>query len=347
MQRSIVIAGGGYGGALAAARIARRGVPVTLIDKAPGLVERIRMHQVAAGDDIPPIDYRRLFRGVPVEFIQARVTGIDRHEKVVRTTEGNVDYDRLVYALGSEIETPPGAMSVANPLALRAKLREAKSAVIVGGGLTGIETAAEIAERHPHIALTIADRGVIGSDLSERGAQHLREWFRARNVTLFDETPVDEVRSLEANVVVWCASFDLSSMPWDGGLRVNHRGQIEVDDHLRSSDPSIYAIGDAASFRNRRMSCAIALPMGAYVADVLTGATTEPFRFRFAIRCISLGRSDGIIQFVNGDDSPREKAITGRPAAWIKELICRYALMAVRLETRGVHYGWPKEEAAA
>jgi NADH dehydrogenase FAD-containing subunit len=347
MHRNIVIAGGGYGGALAAARIARRGFPVTLIDKSPGFVERIRAHQVAAGDDIPPIDFRRLFRGLPVDFLQARVTGIDRHEKLVRTTEGNVEYDRLVYALGSDIETPRGAMSVANPLALRDRLRKARSALIVGGGLTGIETAAEIAERHPNLAVMIADRGKIGDDLSKRAARHLRDWFRSHRVTLFEETQIDEPEELESDVVVWCASFDVPSIPWDGGLRVNPRGQIEVDESLRSSDPSIYAIGDAASSRNRRMSCALALPMGAYVADVLTGATTEPFRFRFAIRCISLGRNDGIIQFVNGDDSPREKAITGRPAAWVKELICRYALMAVRLETRGVHYGWPKEEQAA
>lgn len=347
MQRKIVIAGGGYGGALAAARIARRGAPVTLIDKSPGFIERIRSHQVAAGDDVPAVDFRRLFRGLPVDFVQARVTGIDRYDKFVRTTEGDIEYDRLVYALGSDIETPRGAMSVANPLALRERLRNVRSAAIVGGGLTGIETAAEIAERYPHIALTIADSGTIGADLSERAARHLREWFRERNVMLFDNTRIEHPGELESEVVVWCASFDVSSLPWDNGLRVNCRGQIEVDEHLRSSDPSIHAIGDAASFRDKRMSCALALPMGAYVADFLTGATSEPFRFRFAIRCISLGRSDGIIQFVNGDDSPREKAITGRPAAWIKELICRYALMAVRLETRGVHYGWPKEEAAA
>jgi len=347
MHRKIVIAGGGYGGALAAARIARRGFPVTLIDKSPGLVERIRMHQVAAGDEVPPIGYRRLFRALPVDFIQARVTGIDREEKCVRTTEGNIPYDRLVYALGSDIETPRGALSVGNPLALRARLREARTVTIVGGGLTGIETAAEIAERHPEIRVTIIDRGIIGDDLSQRASRHLREFFAAHRVTLVEETEIDDAESIESDVVVWCASFDLSPMAWDSGLRTNHRGQIVVDDHLRSCDPSIYAIGDAAACRDWRMSCALALPMGAYVADVLTGATTDPFRFGFAIRCISLGRNDGIIQFVNRDDSPREKALVGRPAAWVKELICRYALTSIRLETRGVHYSWPKEEQAA
>jgi hypothetical protein len=95
------------------------------------------------------------------------------------------------------------------------------------------------------------------------------------------------------------------------------------------------------------MSCALALPMGGYVADLLSGATDEPFRFGFAVQCISLGRKDGIIDFVNADDTPRGIAITGHAGAWVKELVCRYTVMSLRLETRGFHYSWPKAELAA
>ena len=131
---------------------------------------------------------------------------------------------------------------------------------------------------------------------------------------------------------MWCTSFEVSAIAREAGLRVNERGQIVVDDFLRSSDPDIYAAGDAADCRGRRMSCALALPMGAYVADLLSGATEKPFRFGFVIQCISLGRNDGIIQFVHADDSPKERCLTGRPAAWIKELICRYTVMSMRME---------------
>src|ERR1044071_1845670 len=99
MSERILILGGGYGGALAAARIARRGVPVTLVDANPALVERIRLHQVVAGDDVAPIPYSRLFHDLPVEVVQARVTGIDRERKRVRSTAGELAYDTLVYAL--------------------------------------------------------------------------------------------------------------------------------------------------------------------------------------------------------------------------------------------------------
>lgn len=357
MNGNIVILGGGYGGAIAAARLARRGVPVTLVDANAGLVERIRLHQVAAGDDIEPMPYPRLFRDLPVELVQARVTGIDRERKRVLTSAGELAYETLVYALGSTSVTPEPAVSVAQPLRVRAALRDARHVVVVGGGLTGIETASEIAERHPHLDITIvAGSGTLGKALSPKAQRHLREWMDAHHVTLMDDTRVARIdeegvifedgQRLFASVVIWCGAFAVPEIARDAGLRVNARGQIVVDDHLRSSDPSIYAIGDAASASTWRMSCALALPMGAYVADLLAGATSDPFRFGFTIQCISLGRGDGIVQAVNADDTPRDFALTGRAAAWIKELICRYTVLSLRLETRGIPYSWPKPEAA-
>jgi NADH dehydrogenase FAD-containing subunit len=161
--------------------------------------------------------------------------------------------------------------------------------------------------------------------------RHLRDWFESHRVRVIEHTRVDDPKTLGADVVVWAGAFRVSDIARNAGLRVNERGQIAVDEHLRSSDPSIFAIGDAAFCDGYRMSCAVALPMGAYVADSLTGATTGPFRFAFVIQCISLGRSDGIVQFVHPDDSPKERALTGRPAAWIKELICRYTTLSLRM----------------
>jgi NADH dehydrogenase len=340
MNSSILILGGGYAGAIAAARLARRGVPVTLIDARPAFVERIRLHQVAAGDDVAPIPYARMFRNLPVTFVEARVTRIDRVHKRVLTSEGAFAYDQLVYALGSE---EPGM----NPIAIREQLQTAQSMIVVGGGLTGIELASEVAERHPHVAVSLVTSGTIGEGLSARALKHLREWLDAHRVQVIEHHRVAQDAELAADVVVWCTSFTLSPIAREAGLHVNERGQIIVDDRLRSSDPSIFAVGDAAACRDYRMSCALALPMGAYVADTIAGVNRAPFRFGFAIQCISLGRNDGIIQLVHADDSPKETAITGRPAAWIKELICRYAAGSLKLEARGFHYHWPQPEEAA
>jgi NADH dehydrogenase FAD-containing subunit len=340
MNESILILGGGYAGAMAAARMARRGVPVTLVDARPVFVERIRLHQVAAGDFVAPVPYARMFRNLPVSFVQARVTRIDRANKRVLTTDGALPYDKLVYALGSE-------EAGMNPIAIREQLKTAKSMIVVGGGLTGIELASEIAERDPHVKVSIVTSGTIGAGLSLRARKHLCTWFEQHGVNVVEHHRVAHDAELAADVVVWCTSFTLSPIAKEAGLDVNARGQIIVDDHLRSSDPSIFAVGDAAACRDYRMSCALALPMGAYVADAIAGVTQHPFRFGFAFQCISLGRNDGIIQLVHADDSPKEMAITGRPAAWIKELICRYAAGSLKLEARGFHYHWLQPEEAA
>jgi NADH dehydrogenase len=341
---SIVILGGGYAGTLAAARIGKK-QRVTLIEQAEGLVERIRLHQVAAGDDIQPVSYEQLFRGLDVEVIRARVERIDREAKRVILSDGeSVPYTELIYALGSTVDAPPNTFALRGPesaKALRRKLQAMESGrvAVVGAGLTGIELAAELAERFPALELALVSRGPVGAGLSEKAAKHLRDWFGAHRVAIVEAVP-------EADVTVWCAGFGVATIARDAGLAVDERGRLLVDEHLRTSDPSILAIGDAAKVPfadgELRMACATAMPMGAYAADYVLGETAEPFRFSFVTLCISLGRRDGIIQPRHADDSSRASALTGRAAAWCKELVCRYTILSIRLERIGVPYSWPK-----
>ncbi|MEU8664307.1 oxidoreductase, partial [Actinoplanes philippinensis] len=78
--------------------------------------------------------------------------------------------------------------------------------------------------------------------------------------------------------------------------------------------------------RPLRMSCASGTPMAWQAADAitarLTGGELPRNTIRYHAQCISLGRRDGIIQVVTADDRATPKALTGRPAARVKELIC-------------------------
>ena len=77
--------------------------------------------------------------------------------------------------------------------------------------------------------------------------------------------------------------------------------------------------------------------MGTYAgtrlaAQIKGEETARPFRFRYVMRCISLGRKDGLVQFVGADDSPRERILTGWVGARVKELVSRSSVWNVQFE---------------
>lgn len=74
--------------------------------------------------------------------------------------------------------------------------------------------------------------------------------------------------------------------------------------------------------------------MGAYVADALAAQVTSvehrAHEFIYYIRCISLGRQNGLVQMADEQDHPKEQIMTGRLGAMVKELICSYTLWQVQ-----------------
>ena len=81
------------------------------------------------------------------------------------------------------------------------------------------------------------------------------------------------------------------------------------------------------------MGCATALPMGTAaartIAALLSGREPPGFEFDYLFRCVSLGRADGLIQFVDSRDRPRRLVWTGRKAAIWKDYICRTTLATI------------------
>lgn len=380
----ILIIGAGYAGMTAALRLSRRtrrrNVKITLINGGTHFVERIRLHQVAAAQTIRQHRITDLLRGTGVTFQQGWILCInpETREVIVQTEQGAraIPYDYLLYALGSmaDRDSVPGVREhafaigdAADSPALRQRLGELAGGsggrvVVVGGGLTGIETAAELADAYPALSVRLVTEGKLGSGLSDRGRTHLRATFARKRVEIVENAVIEEVSegmlktrdgdAIPFDICVWAASMKAPSIARDSGLEVNARGQIRVDETLRiAGEPSIYAVGDAAvmppdAATQTRMACATAVPMAAHAVDnllrELDGEAPLPFRFRFMFQCISLGRRDGLIQTVRGDDSPVERILTGRLAAWYKEMICQFAGMTVRHARVADYYRWPQ-----
>lgn len=376
MQHRIIVLGAGYTGAIAAGRLAKRlrreDVAITLVNAEPDFVERVRMHQLAVGQDVKPRPFSEMFAGTGVELKLAKVTGVDVDRRTVAVRDANgaeeLEYDTLVYALGSgwndqgapgtaehahEIAGRPGALRLRERLAL---LDAGQSVVVVGGGLTGLEAATEIAEARPDLDVALAARGGLGDWLSDKGRGHLRKVFDKLGITVHEHTAVTAVeadrvttadgQAIPAAVTVWTTGFAVHPIAQATALEVTDAGQIVVDGTMRSvSHPDVYAIGDAARAmgpggKPLRMSCASGTPSAWQAADAvaarLTGGKRPNVPLRYFNQCISLGRKEGLIQYVTADDRAVRAALTGRLAAVYKELICKGAAWSVANPTLGM-----------
>ncbi|WP_433161710.1 NAD(P)/FAD-dependent oxidoreductase [Kribbella sp. CA-247076] len=367
MKHHIVVLGAGYTGAIAAGRLARRlhpgDVRITLVNAEPDFVERVRMHQLATGQELTPRPLDAMFAGTGVELRVTRVTGVDVDRKTVTLADSadELTYDTLVYALGSRWNDHgvPGAAEDAHQIASRAgalELREhlaglaaGQPVTVVGGGLTGIEAATEFAEARPDLKVSLVASGGLGDWVSPKAQAHLRKVFAGLGITVREHTEIARVEPgavvtrdgtvLPSAATVWTAGFAVHPIAAATSLETTATGQIVVDDLMASvSHPDVYAVGDAAyamgdTGKPLRMSCATGTPAawqasGAIVAR-LTGAKRRNAPLRYFNQCISLGRKEGLIQYVTADDQTLSFSLRGRAAAVYKELVCKSAAWGV------------------
>ncbi|GAA4562631.1 FAD-dependent oxidoreductase [Planotetraspora kaengkrachanensis] len=347
----MAVLGAGYGGLRAAFGLARD-VRVTLIDPADSFTERVRLHERAAGRQDVRHTLRPLLRASGVTHLAERVSRIDTAASEVHTDDGRVvGYDRLVYALGSRTGDPgparPGRVFTAETAAeLHRRLHgEFGRLTVVGGGPTGVETAAELAESHPEWDIRLVTAGQVAPGVSRRGRAHIRSVLTGLGVAIEEDHQVPDADDLDSDVVVWSASMvPNTEIAKAAGLTLDEHDRITVDPALRStSHPEVYVAGDAAAAYTPvsgplRMACATALPVGLHAARSvvrdLGGLEPRPLKFSYYAQCISLGRHDGLLQFVGRDDSPRDRILTGRAAALVKEQIVRTTVRTIVMTAR-------------
>lgn len=174
-MHKILIIGAGYTGMTATMGLVgrlrgREDVHITLVNPQTRFTERLRLHQTASGQTLADLQIPDQLQGTGVDFVQGWVTGIDADAQEVRIDDAyGLRYDTLVYALGSVADTAtvPGVDEFAYTLnnaqdatlfADRLNQLAAGTVVVAGGGLTGIESAAEIAEQHPELDVVLLSR---------------------------------------------------------------------------------------------------------------------------------------------------------------------------------------------
>jgi NADH:ubiquinone reductase (H+-translocating) len=371
----VVVVGGGYAGTLAANRLRQRtDVDITLVNPRPVFVERIRLHQLVADTGAATADYGTLL-GDGIRLIVDTVERIETADRRVLLASGaELNYDYLIYAVGSTgamratLSKVPGAVEFAYSVAdlesaqrLRFTLTDlplAAPVTVVGGGLTGIETASELAEQGRPVILVCG--GILGPSLSSRGRRSVAKRLRKLGVNLLESRAAREVRwdavVLDDGAVapsaatVWTAGFAVPDLAARSGLRTDDLGRLLTDETLTSIDDlRVVAAGDAAapSGQPLRMSCQAAGPMGAQAADTvlsrIAGSTPAALNQAFVGQCISLGRSHATFQLARTDDTPVNVVVGGTFAAPIKEAVCKGTLWSIRREAaKPGSYFWLK-----
>ncbi|TRV75589.1 FAD-dependent oxidoreductase [Streptomyces sp. 130] len=357
----VVVLGAGYAGMAAAVQLAARtgkrrdAVRVTVVNAGERFTERMRLHMTAAGRPLDAMSIPEMLEGTGARFTRGWVTAVHAGTRTVRVDDERVlPYDTLVYALGGVADTSavPGADDYAYTLSsaqdahlLADRLRTLGDAgggtvAVVGTGLTGVESAAEIAERHPGLDVVLLGGEEPGAAMNGKAAAHVRAALERLGVRVRGGVRVAKVlagsveleggESIAADAVLWTGGTRVAPLAAAAGLEVDERGRIVTDRALRSvSHPEVYAVGDAAAIRQgygvMHGTCQGGMPTGVHAAlsidRALRGRAPRPFRFGYYHTPVSLGRGDAVVQFTRPDGSPRRICLVGAAAVRYKETV--------------------------
>jgi NADH dehydrogenase len=312
LRSEIVVVGGGAGGLELACKLGRKLGPgkVSLVDSRLYHIWKPSLHEVAAGTlDIHQegLSYQMLAHDNGFTFIYGAMTGLDANARrievaAVSTAAGEevlpartVDYQKLVLAIGSTSNYfgVPGAAE--NTVSLNAtedaeqfrlKLlrlmamadaghgeKRSVDIVIIGGGATGVELAAELREassvyasygfehldavRDVHLTILEGAPRIL-SPLPKKVSDAALKLLHERAITVATDckvTRIDAHQVVDANggvypadLCVWAAGIRAPQWLSTLGLPLGRGGQLEVDDHLRVKGvPGVFALGDCAA----------------------------------------------------------------------------------------------------
>ncbi len=378
---TIVILGASYAGLMACARLlhCQRDIQIIVIDNKTHFEQKIRLHETLTGQPTHSLALQPLLARRGVRFLHADITQVQLdNKKILLKNQDAISYDYLIYALGSVPQQHiTGSAKFAHSLhnkqqtaqlhpQIQALAQSGGKVVILGSGLTAIETCTELASCFPNLNVGLISRQSQQSNLAAKAQQHLDSVLSNYGIhhhhgviqTITENAVLlHDNQKIAFDLCLDCTGMMANPVARNSQLATNEQGCLVVDCFLRlHSHDDVFVAGDAASAEMNgeliRMSCATAMPMGAQaganVAALIDKRPLQPFNFGYFARFTSLGRKQAVVQFVNRADQALPRVTTNYLACLYKEWICKMTISMIKWElmTGLKLYVWPTSGVA-
>ncbi len=201
------------------------------------------------------------------------VDALDAGRKIVHAAKSGdeIPYDRLIFATGAECFIPPfegwqkeGVVTIRHlwdSRKIQDWMKTAKNAVVIGGGVLGLEAASELLKNGIHVTVLEAAPQIIGRQADADSAAVLRRKMAALGVECLEGVQIEGITGEERAtgvklktgeaypadfVIVSCGNRANVKAAQDAGIQVERA--IVVNAFMETSLPSIYACGDCAQY---------------------------------------------------------------------------------------------------
>jgi len=225
-----------------------------------------------------------------------RVARFDTKERTVITEQGeSIPYNKLIIATGARSNIPPfngvekngvfALRSLKDALQLKEAIKKAKKAVVIGGGVLGLEAVWEMIISGVEVAVVEHNQRIMPRQLDEPASMRLQQLMTAKGVKLYLGLDTDEIlgedlvrgvrlsdgQVLEADLVLLSTGVKPNiELARDAGLEIAQG--VVVDTSMRTSAADIYAAGDGAQFGERLVGLwPVSLEMGRVAGAAAAG----------------------------------------------------------------------------
>jgi len=279
MAKKIVVAGGGFGGFYALKTLSGAELgsqhEIVLLDSSDKFVYLPSLPYLLSGkktveDITEPFD--KISKRLGIEFRKGEVTGISFKDKQIFLRDNDViEYDYLIIAIGAQVEYfgIPGAENTIPSWRLEhylemQKIIASKNDIkigIVGGGLTGVEIAGELAERLGGEKITIIEKMpyLLPTLNHQKASLAVENFLKSIGVNIVKGDGVKKVegstvtlesgQSLEFDAVIWSVGIRAPRLKFDLPVETSGRGWIAVNPNLTVKGvDNVYAVGDITYF---------------------------------------------------------------------------------------------------